>query len=252
MTSLKNWKIIVTVIAYNEEQNIGGVLQDLVDHNFGYDIVVIDNGSYDRTAEISRSMGIPVVSHCINTGSQFGTINTVFMYAYDNDYDILCQFDGDGQHRASEIIKNVEVLKRGEADFVIGSRFLEKKGFQSYFIRRIGIKFFSWLDSRIIGHKMTDITSGFQAYNRKIINFFSQYFRHEISDTNQFLLISHFAGAKIKEVPIIMDERKHGRSEFGLFESIGFIGKSFINIIGCLLQRHQIKEYIGEKDGTAN
>ena len=252
MAASRDLKIIVTVIAYNEEKNIKGVLQDLINHNFGYDVVVIDNGSYDQTVDICRSMNIPVVSHCINTGSQFGTINTVFMYAAQHGYDILCQMDGDGQQRASELGKMVEVLKREEADFVIGSRFLENKGFQSYFFRRIGTKLFSFVDSMIIRQKVTDITSGFQAYNRKVINFFSHFYRHEISDANQFLLLSHFARARIKEVPVIMDARQHGKSEFDFFKSLGFVGKSFVNIIGCFLQKKQINKYSGEQNGSEN
>jgi len=233
-------KILIAVIAYNEEKNIRKTLEDLLANNIGYDIVVIDNGSSDGTAGVAQSMNIPVISHCINSGNSMGTVMTYFMYAHKKNYEILCQFDGDGQHIAAELPKIVNPLLNNEADYVIGSRFLEKEGFQSFFFRRIGIKVFAWIDSKIIGHKVTDVTSGFRAYNTTIISFFSNHYKHEIQDTNQLLLLSSFAGAKIKEVPVIMKERENGTSEFHSVNALLFPFKGLINITGCLLQKQQI------------
>ena len=235
-------KILVALIAYNEEKNIKNAIIDLVNHNIGYDIVVIDNGSGDNTVKIAREMGVEVISHCINSGSSSGTLMTYFLYAYKNSYDILCQFDGDGQHIASELPKIIKPIENGHADYVIGSRFLNNKGFQSNALRRIGIKLFSLLDSLITGKKITDITSGARAYNRKVIDFFACKYRHEIYDTSQLLLLSHFAGIKIQEVPIVMKEREYGKSEYSFFNAISFPIKGFINIIGILLQRKQIQK----------
>ena len=152
-----------------QEKNIKNTLIDVRNKNFGYDIILIDNGSDDNTVKIANEMGVEVISHCINSGSSAGTLMTYFLYAYKNDYDILCQFDGDGQHIASELPKIIEPIQNDEADYVIGSRFLQKEGFQSYLFRRMGIKLFSYFDSRIIGTKITDVTSGFRAYNRKAL-----------------------------------------------------------------------------------
>lgn len=153
-------KTLVAVIAYNEGQNISNVIKDLVDHNIGYDIVVIDNASTDHTTQVCKQKNIKVITHIVNTGGSFGTVMTYFRYAYENNYDILCQFDGDGQHMASELPKIINPVANNEADYMIGSRFLEKEGFQSYFFRRMGIRFFGLLDSIIIGHHVTDVTSG--------------------------------------------------------------------------------------------
>ena len=236
-------KILIAVIAYNEEKNIASVVDDLNSNNFGYDIVVIDNGSHDETISICRRMGIDYVTHCINSGNSMGTVATYFLYAYQEKYDMLCQFDGDGQHLASELPKIIEPLKKGEADYVIGSRFLLKEGFQSYFFRRVGVKLFSMLNSTITGTKITDATSGFRAYGKNVINFFAKYYKHEIIDPNQLLLLSYFMGAKIKEVPVQMRERLHGSSEFNLLNSISFPLKGFIKIMGSLLQSSQVREY---------
>ncbi len=234
-------KILIAVIAYNEEKNIRRTLSELMKHNFGFDVVVIDNGSYDRTKQICEDMGIHIISHCVNTGSSFGTVMTYFLYAYQNNYDILCQFDGDGQHIASELPKIIEPLQKKDADLIVGSRFINKEGFQSSFFRRIGIKLFSYLGSKMIGQKVTDVTSGFRAYNRMLIEFFAKHYKHEIYDTNQLLLLSSFSGARIKEVPVEMKEREHGISEYNFFNSLVFPLKGLVNIIGCYLQKNHVR-----------
>jgi len=247
---MKNkYKILIAVSAYNEEKNIESTLKSLVENNKGYDIVVIDNGSTDKTKIVATEIGIKVISHCVNSGSSMGTVMTYFLYAYREKYDILCQFDGDGQHLATELPKIIIPIQDGMADYVIGSRFINKVGFQSYPLRRMGINIFSYLDSKIIGHKVTDVTSGFRGYSRKVIEFFANYYKHEIHDTNQLLLLSHFAEAKICEIPIMMKERQNGESEYNFLNAFAFPFKGLINILGCLIQKNKIKNYI-EQNGN--
>jgi glycosyltransferase involved in cell wall biosynthesis len=234
-------KTLVSVIAYNEEPNIRATIEDLRTHNCGFDLVVIDNGSHDATATICHDLGVRLVSHCINTGSSMGTVTSYFNFAYDYGYDCLCQFDGDGQHLATELPAIIAPVQRGEADYVIGSRFLAKEGFQSTGPRRIGISSFSWIVSNIVGQKVTDVTSGFRAYSRKVIEFFGAYYRDEVHDTSQLLLLSHFSGARIAEVPIRMRERAHGKSEYGLRAALTFPLMGVVSITGALLQRQQIQ-----------
>jgi hypothetical protein len=235
-------KTLVSVIAYNEESNIRATLQDLREHNYGFDIVVIDNGSSDATAALCREMGVPVVSHCINTGGSMGTVTSYFNYAHQGSYDCLCQFDGDGQHIAVELPKIIEPVRRGEADYVIGSRFLAKEGFQSTATRRAGIKLFSWLDSQIMGQTVTDVTSGFRAYSRQVIDFFGCVYRLELHDTNQLLLASQFSGARILEVPVQMRERTQGRSEYDWINAVAYPFLGAVNILGVWLQKRQIQQ----------
>lgn len=243
-------KILVAVIAYNESKSIRNVIKNLRDYNNGYDIIVIDNSSTDDTVSICRQEGIKVITHSVNTGGPAGTVMTYFLYACENNYDILCQFDGDGQHIASELPKIINPVAENDADYVIGSRFLEKEGFQSYFFRRLGIRFFALLDSMIIKNEVTDVTSGFRAYGRKVIEFFARYYKHEISDTNQLLLLSHFAGARVKEVAVKMKQREHGQSEYNLFSTVIFPLKGLVNIMGCLLQKKQITYFIRSRYGN--
>lgn len=232
-------KILIAIIAYNEEKNIEKTIKDLRDNNFGYDIVVVDNASKDKTVEIAKSLGVDVISHCVNTGGGMGTVTTYLTYAYSRGYDCVCQFDGDGQHIAKEIKKITNPIINNEADYVIGTRFINKKGFQSTFLRRIGIRLFSIILSKIIKQKLTDSTSGFKAYGKNVMNTFAKKVRIQLNDINQMLLLAYFNGARIKEIPIVMKEREAGVSEFNIINSIMFPIKGVVNIIGTYLQKNK-------------
>lgn len=235
-------KILIAVLSFNEAENIEATLNDLKKHNFGYDIVVIDDGSFDKTADIAKRNNVPVISHCINSGNYSNAAMTYFLYAYNNNYDILCQFDGDGQHQAEQLSKIIYPVAQGKLDVVIGSRFLEKKGFQSYFFRRLGINMFSKIDSKIIGTPLTDVTSGFRSYSKKIISFFGHVYKQELYDnTSQFLLITHYTGGKIGEVAIEMRARQAGNSLFNIWKSITFPLKGLVIVLGCILQKNILK-----------
>lgn len=234
-------KILIAVIAYNEEPNIGATLEDLRTHNFGYDVVVIDNSSSDRTVEICRQAGVRVISHCVNSGGAMGTVTTYFQAAYRENYDCLCQFDGDGQHVAAELPKICEPIRTGQADYLIGSRFIEKEGFQSTLTRRVGIRLFSKLDSAIMGQRVTDVTSGFRAYSRGVIEFFARTYRVELHDMNQLLLASYFSGARVLEVPVQMRPRLLGESEYDFANALAYPFLGIVNILGVCLQYRRIQ-----------
>ena len=239
-------KILIAIIAYNESKSIGKVIDDLNKYNFGYDVIVVDNGSFDNTKEISESMNVTTVTHCINSDIN-GTWKTYFNYAYKNGYDIVCQFDGDGQHLAKELPKIIGPIINKKANQVIGSRFLGNITFQSSFIRRIGIKLFSFILSGIFKYTIKDVTSGFIAFDRRVISFFSKYYKAEINDSNQTHMLSFFSGAKIKEVPVEMNIRIHGTSLFNWLNAFVYPFNGLFNIMGCLLLK---KEII--KDWTKN
>jgi glycosyltransferase involved in cell wall biosynthesis len=234
-------KTLIAIIAYNEELSIRATLEDLRTHNFGFDVVVVDNSSTDRTVEICRQLGLRVIPHCVNSGGAMGTVTTYFQAAYQDGYDCLCQFDGDGQHVAAELPKIVGPIRSGQADYVIGSRFIRKEGFQSTLPRRLGIRLFSHLDSAIMGQRVTDVTSGFRAYSRSVIELFGRAYRFELHDTNQLLLASHFSGARVLEVPVVMRERLHGQSEFDLANAVAYPFLGVVNILGVWLQQRNIQ-----------
>jgi len=233
-------RVLVAVITYNEEKSLARTLEDLKQNMPDADVVVFDNGSTDRTRSVAIAAGVPVVSHCVNSGSSMGTVVSYLLYADRCGYECVCQFDGDGQHIGSELLKIIGPILAGTADYVIGSRFLAKEGFQSYFLRRLGIHLFARLDSWIVGQRLTDVTSGFRAYGPRVYKYFANFHRHELADTNQLVIISHFAGARILEVPIKMRAREHGASEFRSLAALFFPLKGIVNILGCWLQRKQV------------
>jgi glycosyltransferase involved in cell wall biosynthesis len=241
-------RVLVAVVVYNEEGNLGRVIADLREH-CAYDVVVVDNASTDGSIAICKRLGVPYVAHCTNTGGGMGTVKTYFQYAYVHGYDVLCQFDGDGQHIAAHLPAIVDPVLDGRADYVIGSRFLEKKGFQSSAVRRIGINLFSYLTSRIIGQNVTDITSGFRAYGKPVIELFARHYKHELYDTSQLLLLAHYAGARILEVPVEMQPRLSGVSEHTPLRASLFPFLSALNIVGCLLQRKTLEQVRHAQNG---
>ncbi|MDD5617688.1 MAG: glycosyltransferase family 2 protein, partial [Candidatus Omnitrophica bacterium] len=157
------------------------------------------------------------------------------------NYDIYCHLDGDCQHNANELAKLIQPIIDKKANIVIGSRFLRKEGFQSFFMRRLGIFSFSYIVSRLAGQKITDLTSGFRAYDKKAIRFFAKQYKHEFEPCIQMLLIASFVGLIVKEVPIKMNPRCAGRSEIGILQAFKFAFLGAVYIIGVILQKNSIR-----------
>lgn len=233
---------ILTVISnYNEEQLIERCIGDFRENaTVESDLLVIDNASTDRSVELILKSGASCLRHPVNTGGSAGVLKTALLYSFLNDYDIYCHMDGDCQHNARELAKLVRPVADGKADIVIGSRFLDGKGFQSLFMRRTGIFLFSSLVSRITGQKITDLTSGFRAYSKKAIGFFATHYPHEFEPCIQMLLIASYAGLVINEVPCIMNPRRAGRSEIGVMRGLKFPISGIIYIVGTALQKSAI------------
>ncbi|MBN2354889.1 glycosyltransferase family 2 protein [candidate division KSB1 bacterium] len=235
---------ILTIISnFNEQREIENCIRNFREHaSIESDLLVIDNSSFDKSIELIRAAGVDYVAHPVNTGGSAGVIKTALRYSFMHDYDVYCHLDGDNQHDPAELHRLLQPILDDAADIVIGSRFINKEGFQSFFFRRMGIFTFSGLVSWLAGQKITDLTSGFRAYNRRAIMFFAHQYKHEFEACAQMLLISSFAGLRIQEVPVVMHPRRTGKSEFNLIKMIKFPVYSMISIFGALLQRDRIKE----------
>lgn len=203
-------KILVVVPAYNEEANIGGVIEDLRKNFPGGDILVVNDGSQDNTSEVVKKLGAGVIDLPYNLGIG-GAMQTGFLYAARENYDAVIQFDGDGQHRADEIPKILGPYHRGEADLVVGSRFLSDSGFTSSIQRKMGSKILSFVVSSLIGKRLTDTTSGFRVYGKKATEFFAAIYPEDYPEV-EALILAHKKGLMISEVPAEIDARKSGRS----------------------------------------
>jgi glycosyltransferase involved in cell wall biosynthesis len=223
-------KILAIVPAYNEEKNIINVIHDLKRIK-GLEVLVINDCSRDKTYQAAMSTNKCMVADLpINLGIG-GGVQTGFIYANKNNFDYALQFDGDGQHLAEEIPKLLKPLIAGEADVVIGSRFLLKsKGFRSTFMRRIGIYYFAFLNSILIRKKITDNTSGFRAYNRKAIKLLSKYYPTDYPEPEAVILLGKNK-LRIKEISVLMQERLHGTSSIGGLKSAYYMLKVTISIL---------------------
>jgi hypothetical protein len=230
-------KILTVISNYNEEKAISKTITDVLSNStIKTDILVIDNCSSDRSIDIIKELNVDYLKHPVNTGGSAGVIKTAFAYAYYHGYDIYCHMDGDNQHLASELEKIVAPIINGEADVVTGSRFIEKKGFQSSFMRRIGIMLFSKMLSLVTNSKFTDITSGFRAYNHTAIKFFASQFKQEIETITQLELVMYYAGLKRTDVPVLMKPRLTGKSEFNFTNAVKFPVYNFIGFWGTIIQ----------------
>ena len=228
-------KILVIVPAYNEEESLPGVLSDLRQHVPGADIVVVNDGSADRTAHIARSAGVKVLDLPVNLGIG-GAMQAGYLYAAKHDYDIAVQFDGDGQHRAGEIEKLLRPLVGGKADLAIGSRFVQPGDYQAPFLRRIGMYIFSFTLSRILDSPVTDTTSGFRAADRTVTEFFSRSYPEDYPEV-EALVMAHKAGFRITEVPVSMRERTGGRTSITALRSAYYMVKVLLAVFIDLLKK---------------
>lgn len=227
-------KTLVIVPAYNEEENIAGVIRDLRQNFPVADIVVIDDGSRDKTCRIAEATGAKVIKLPFNLGIG-GAVQTGYIYAFQKDYDIAIQFDGDGQHIAAEIEKIYRPIIEDMADIAIGSRFKEGN-YKSPLLRRVGILFFSHFISCVTGMKTTDPTSGFRAGNRKAIELFSRTYPEDYPEAES-LVLAKDAGLRIIEVSAKMQRRRAGRSSITAFSSVYYMIKVSLAILIDLIKR---------------
>ena len=216
-------KILLIIPAYNEQDSIEAFIREIEEKCPEYDYVVINDCSTDRTEEILNKAKINHLSLPSNLGIG-GAVQTGYLYALHYGYDIAVQQDGDGQHDPAYIKDVIEPIIRGEADMVIGSRFIEKNGFQSSFARRAGIRYLCAVIRFVCGARVTDATSGFRAVNKKLIAYFSNSYAQDFPEP-EAIVSSTLAGYKVAEKPVIMRERMGGVSSINLIRSALFMIK---------------------------
>ena len=222
-------KILAIVPAWNEVENIGPVIQNLKTTSPWLDVLVIDDGSTDQTAEVARAHGAMVISLPVNLGIG-GAVQTGFLYAVKNHYDVALQVDGDGQHRAEEIKKLVDPVLMGETDVTIGSRFLEKTSYKSAWPRRLGIYLLSKTIQSVVRKSYTDPTSGFRAYNQKALRIVSTHYSTDYPEPDAIVTLLK-NGLRVIEVSVEMDARLSGSSSITPFKSGYYMFKVSLAII---------------------
>ncbi len=227
-------KILVIVPAYNEEGCIADVITDLRENFPRGDILVVNDGSQDRTSDIAKEHGATVIDLPYNLGIG-GAIQTGFVYALSEGYETAVQFDGDGQHRADQIPKILAPHLETGADLVVGSRFLSEGGFTSSIQRRLGARILSLVVSTLTRQRITDTTSGFRVYGKKAIEFFSSLYAEDYPEVEACIL-AHKKGLKIAEVPSLMKPRASGSSSITTGKAVYYMIKVLLAVFVDLLK----------------
>jgi glycosyltransferase involved in cell wall biosynthesis len=230
-------KVLVIIPAFNEEESIEKTVNELRETAPGYDYIVVNDCSDDETKNILRNKGINYLDLAVNLGIG-GGVQTGYKYAFENGYDIAVQMDGDGQHDPAYLSEIVEPVMSGEADLCIGSRFVEKKGFQSSFLRRFGIRFLSFIIRLVSGVRVTDATSGFRACNKELIKHYTKHYAQDYPEP-EAIVSAALHGYKVKDKAVVMRDRQGGRSSISAFKSVYYMMKVSIAI---LLYRFMIRE----------
>lgn len=222
-------KVLIIIPAYNESENIERVVDDLILNYPEYDYLVVNDCSKDNTEAILKRRGYNYLSLPTNLGIG-GAVQSGYIYAAENGYDVAVQTDGDGQHDPAYIKDLLAPIAAGEADMVIGSRFINKSGFQTSFMRRLGIKFIRFVIRLTCGTKVTDTTSGFRATGKELTACFAKEYAQDYPEPEAIVSAS-LKGFRVKEVPVEMREREGGVSSINALRSVYYMIKVSLALV---------------------
>lgn len=226
-------KKLIIIPAYNEAENLENTIKNIEMYATTFDYVIINDCSRDNTKELCRNKNFHVINLPVNLGIG-GAVQTGYLYALENNYDLAVQVDGDGQHDAKFLNVMADYLLEKKVDMVIGSRFIEKKGFQSSGMRRLGIKFFTGLIRCLTGKTITDPTSGLRMVDKDIIRMFANDYPKDYPEP-ETVVSAIRKGKKVEELPVVMHERRGGVSSISPKKSVYYMIKVSLAIfIECL------------------
>lgn len=220
---------LIIIPAYNESSNIENTVLAIQQFAPEFDYVIINDCSTDNTREICEKNHFNIVNLPINLGIG-GAVQTGYQYGWKNGYDVAVQVDGDGQHDPRFLSKMADYLEENKLDMVIGSRFIEKEGFQSSGTRRIGIKYFTILIQLLTGVKITDPTSGLRMVNRDVMKIFASDYPKDYPEPESVVAILR-QKKKVKEIAVIMKERQGGVSSISPKKSVYYMIKVTLAIL---------------------
>lgn len=222
-------KKLVIIPAYNESASIKKTVEEIKNKASDFDYVVINDCSTDNTKQICEENNFNIINLPINLGIG-GAVQTGYRYAYNNGYDCAVQVDGDGQHDPEFLKKMASYLEEKSLDMVIGSRFIEKEGFQSSGARRLGIRYFTMLIKLLTNKVITDPTSGLRMVNRDVMKIFAYDYPKDYPEPESVVAILR-QGKKVEEIPVVMRERNGGVSSISLKKSVYYMIKVSLAIL---------------------
>lgn len=228
--------VLVIVPVHNEAESLGAVLNDLERHAPEYDVIVVNDGSTDGSAEIARCAGARVLEMPFNLGIG-GAVQAGFRYALEHGYRVAAQMDGDGQHHAGQLERIVAPVLAGEYEMCIGSRFLDgSTDYPGSAARRFGTRFLSTFCGVITGLRITDATSGFRAYSLPALSYLANHYPSDYPEPEAIVLLRR-RGLSIGEVSVSMGTRQGGRSSIRGPESVYYMIKVSLSLLLALFKQ---------------
>ncbi|MDO4294990.1 MAG: glycosyltransferase family 2 protein [bacterium] len=221
---------LIIIPAYNEEACIEQTVRRIKEEAPDFDYIIINDCSTDRTREICESQHFNVLNLPVNLGIG-GAVQTGYQYALRHGYDLAVQMDGDGQHDPKYLKEMADCMEQGKYNLVIGSRFIEKEGFQSSVTRRMGIRFFEHLIHFLTGVVITDPTSGMRMADREVIRLFAMDYPKDYPEPESVVTLLR-KGMKVREVPVQMRAREGGVSSISSSDAIYYMVK--VSIAVCI------------------
>jgi glycosyltransferase involved in cell wall biosynthesis len=233
-------RILVLMPAFNEAASIGATLASIRTHLPEADAIVISDFSSDATAIEAERAGASVVELPWNLGYG-GAVQTGFRYALAHDYDIVVQMDADGQHDPASARALLAPVLAGEADVTIGSRFLGHANYPIPPFRRLGMKVFGSIVTFVTRRHFSDPTSGYQAMNRRVMEFFARdNYPTDFPDADTIILLS-LAGFRLTEIPVTMEARVAGTSMHSNARALYYVSKMMLSILMVMLRRRRLR-----------
>lgn len=228
-------RVLVIIPAHDEQESLPRTLAELAAAAPDLDRLVVDDGSRDGTARVARAQGAGLLRHPFNLGVG-AALQTGFRWAVEHGYDIGVQLDADGQHDPADLAAVLEPVRAGRCDVSIGSRYLARSGYRAPRMRRAGMVLFSGLVSAALGIRITDTTSGFRAYGRRVMEVCQHDLPGDFPDAPLLITLGR-GGFRLEEVPVRMRERRAGRSFYTLGKSLYYPYKNLLASLIALLQR---------------
>jgi glycosyltransferase involved in cell wall biosynthesis len=221
---------LLIIPAYNEEKNLPSLLGRLKARYPDLKVLVVDDGSTDRTRQVARDHQVHVVSHPFNLG--YGVaVQTGYKYALEQGCHLVVQMDADGQHEVDDLMALLKPVKEGACDLALGSRFLSGGNYRPPWTRALGMRFFGAVGSWLSGQTLTDPTSGFQAMNQRVLKVYvGRHYPEDYPDADTLVML-HFYGLKIKEVPVRMYPKPGASMHKGLWRPLYYIAKMCLSLL---------------------
>jgi glycosyltransferase involved in cell wall biosynthesis len=228
-------RVLVVIPALDEQDSLPATLADVRAKAPAIDVVVVDDASRDRTADVARALGVRVLHHAVNLGVG-GAMQTGFRFALLHGYDVCVQLDADGQHDPAFLAAVLAPVLAGQCDVAIGSRYVERSGYHAPAHRRLGMMLFSAIVRLATGRRITDTTSGFRAYDRAVMEVCQFDFPRDFPDAPLLISLAR-RGFTLLEVPVVMRERRAGHSFYTLGKQLYYPYKNLLASLMALLHR---------------